>query len=230
MNLFRKLLGLATSDRPARDGPPVTPPPADARSWLRVASERAFVWRDMGELALPSQHIFVGDPTWGDDYHMKQTAPVDADRVTVWVFESGEESDAFHAHTNALVWLEISGTPPTTRGLALDFGVDAACFAFGDLETGRAFTRLTELESAAGRGDSFEWIGPYINEHPNFARWLSIPPDGQPMFVASTGSDGGFSAVWLHDAQDSLSGILIDIAGRASDLRYLDKLLPPRGG
>jgi len=48
------------------------------------------------------------------------------------------------------------------------------------------------------------------------------------MFIASTGDDGGFAAVWLHDGTDDLSGILVDIAGRESDSLFLDKLLPER--
>lgn len=159
---------------------------------------------------------------------MRASTALDVDSVRVWVFESGPEGSEFEAHTNTLLWLEVLGTPPVTRGSSLDFGVDAACLAFGDLETGHAFTRLSDLEYDAGRGDNFEWLLPHIQEKPHFARWVEIPPDSHRMFIASTGNDGGFAAVWLHDVQDEISGILIDIGGRASDLRFLDKLLPQR--
>lgn len=238
MGLFSKLFGRRSESTPSPAGrtdqalsPPAPgPDPAafsSARDWLEAASERDFVWRDLGELTLPSRAIFVSDPTGGLDYHMRHTAPVEIDSLRVWVFESGPERPSFEAHTNTLVWLEACGTPPVARGSALEFGVDAACLGLGDLETGHAFTRLTDHELDAGRGDSFEWIGPHIREQPHFARWLDIPPDGHRMFVASTGNDGGFAAVWLYDANDALSGILIDIGGRASDARFLDKLLPP---
>jgi hypothetical protein len=200
----------------------------DARTWLRTASERDNVWRDFGNLRLPSRRIFVGDPTNGHDGHMENVATIELDALRVWVLEAGPDRNEFEAHRNALVWLEARGTRPVARGRSLDFGVDAACFAIGDGETGDAFKRLTDLELDAGRGDNFEWILPFIQERPHYAGWLEIPPNGHPMFVASTGDDGGFAAVWLHDESDDLSGILVDIAGRESDSLFLDRLLPNR--
>lgn len=224
MNLLRKLLG---RDPPSNVPVPPADTPATARGWLAAAAARdGCVWRDLGALALPSRRLFIGDPTWGDDYHLRQTASVEMDALRVWVLDSGPNPSTYEAHANTLVWLEALGTPPATRGAALDFGVDAACFALGDVEAGHAFTRLTDHEAAAGRGDSFEWIQPYIQERPHVARWLEIPPDGKRMFVASTGRDGGFAATWLHDRDGALSGILIDILGRAGDGRFLDTLLP----
>lgn len=233
MGLLSKLFGRAGGNA----GPPGLPeaqasaptaPPSDARGWLAQAGERPYIWREHGELALPSREIFVGDPTWGDDYHLRQTGSVDVDALTVWVLDAGPQDSIYASHVNGLVWLQAGGGVPRCVGARLDFGVDAACMALGDVATGRAFAELTDLEQDAGRGDSFDWIQPYLEEHPNYARWLSIPPGGLPMFVASTGNDGGFAAAWLHDEAGALSGILIDIQGRASDGRFLDGLLPPR--
>jgi hypothetical protein len=215
VGLFKKLFSRAS-------------PVSAARTWLSNASERDFEWADLGELALPSGGIFVGDPTGGHDYHMRATATVEVQALHVWAFHSGAERPDFEARTNTLIWLEASGAQPATRGLSLDFGVDAACLAFGDLETGHAFTRLSDIEYEAGRGDNFAWLMPYIQELPHYAGWADIPPEGLRMFIASTGNDGGFAASWLHDAQGGLSGILIDIGGRASDKTFLDTLLPPR--
>lgn len=230
MKWFDRLLGRAdstASGSPLSRSADLAEAP-DARTWLRAASERDDAWQDLGDLGLPSHRIFVGDPTNGHDGHMENVAAIAADTLRVWVLEAGPDQNEFEAHRNALVWLEARGTTPVARGRSLDFGVDAACFAIGDGATGDAFTRLTDIEFDAGRGDSFEWIQPFIQERPHYARWLEIPPHGHPMFVASTGDDGSFAAVWLHDGSDELSGILIDIAGRTSDGLFLDKLLPKR--
>lgn len=204
-----------------------TPGKSDARVWLERASARPYVWRDLGELALPSREIFVGDPTWGDNYHLTHTGAVDVPALTVWVLASPPTDSPYLSHVNGLLWLEASGDTPVAVGTYLTFGVDAACLGLGDLAAGRAFAELTHLELDAGRGDSFEWLLPHIQAHPHYARWLTIPPAGLPMFVASTGNDGGFGAAWLHGENGALAGILIDIEGRAGDSRLLDTLLPP---
>ncbi len=226
MNLLRKLLGL---DPPS--GLPAQPEdtPTTARGWLAAAAARdGCVWRDLGVLALPSRRLFVGDPTWGttitcarphrsrwtrcrSGYSIRvRTHPLTRRTPTPW---SGWRGWAHRRRRGGRRWISA---------------VDAACFAVGDIEAGHAFTRLTDHDAAAGRGDSFEWIQPYIQERPHVARWLVIPPDGKRMFVASTGRDGGFAATWLHDRDGALSGILIDILGRAGDGRFLDTLLPER--
>ncbi|WP_114961532.1 hypothetical protein [Tritonibacter mobilis] len=202
--------------------------PSAARVWLKEVSERDFVWKDLGVLAVPSQELFVSDPACGSDYHMRHTASVEAVELHIWVLESGLDHKGFHDHTNGLVWLEANGNRPFTRGTELGFSVGSASLGIGNIEAGQAFTRLTDYELDAGRGDSFDWISPFLQEKPHFARWLEIPPDRHRIFVASTSNDGGFAAVWLHDAHDLLSGVLIDIAGRASDRLFLDKLLPDR--
>ncbi|MBU4612533.1 hypothetical protein IMZ29_18875 [Achromobacter sp. GG226] len=202
--------------------------PATAREWLSLTCERPYTWRRAGDLAVPSRRIFVGDPTWGSDAHMEQQGAVSIDSLAVWVLSSGSDPSPYKTDVNGLLWLEANGAVPVAVGHRLDFGVDAACFAVGDVATGQAFTELTDLELDAGRGDSFEWIQPYIQAFPHYARWVSVPPAGLPMFVVSTGNDGGFAAAWLHDAAGALSGILVDIQGRASDRKYLDTLLPAR--
>ena len=192
-----------------------------AREWIVETGARKGVWKDHGPIGFPSGRMFVGDPTWGDDYHLRGHMPVPDVPVRVWSYSEG-------GGINFSIWLEAAGTLPASRGEALNFGVDAAVLALGDLETGEAFVALGERRLDAGKGDSFDWIMPHIQAAANFAKWLPIPPDNQPMFLATTNNDGGYAAVWLYDAGGALSGILIDLRGRASDLKFLDVLLPDK--
>ncbi|WP_104494381.1 hypothetical protein [Paracoccus denitrificans] len=196
-------------------GPDATP----ARDWIAQASGRPGAWTDHGLLELPSGMLFVGDPTWGDDYHIRD--PRRLATAALRVFSRSDEQGR-----NLALWLEAAGGEPKATGERIEFGVDAATVALGDLEGGRALVAWGESRLEKGLGDSFDWLSPILQEKMNFARWLPIPPDDRPIFIASTGMDGGLAAVWLLDERGSLSGILIDIAGRASDGQYLDTLLP----
>ena len=207
------LLGLGLFSAPI-----LAEPLSPARIWLVESAARPGNWHDHGQLALPSGSIFVGDPTWGDDYHIRDPRRLDA---SLQVFtRTAPEGD------NLLIWLEANGNRPAKTGDKIEFGVDAATIALGDLGAGQALVDLGTTLQDQGKGDSFEWLMPAIQEQRNFARWLPIPPADQPIFLVSTGNDGGYAAVWLLDERGALSGILIDIMGRQPDLKFLDTLLP----
>ena len=200
-------------------------PPAtadDARDWLARAGERSLAWTDHGALTLPSGRLFVGDPTGGGAYHMTATGAVEGPLRLL----TARDPDAPNPDANALIWLEAGGTPPVATGTRLGFGVDGATLALGSVEAGEAFTALEEIELDAGRGDNFDWIMPHIQISNDFAYWLGVPPGDERMFLATTRADGGYEAVWLLDADGAVSGILIDISGRASDGLYIDTTLP----
>ncbi|MFK7938711.1 MAG: hypothetical protein AB8B82_04985 [Roseovarius sp.] len=204
---------------PAATGPVDAQTSSAARDWIVNAGQRTGTWRDHGRLALPSGRLFVGDPTWGDAYHLRGAKPAPADAVHVWSFGKGRNG------LNYAIWLELAGTTPVKRGEMLEFGVDAAVLALGDYATGQAMVDLGDALIDAGKGDSFDWISPHIQASANFAKWLPIPPQGQQMFLATTNNDGGYGAAWLYDDAGALSGVLIDLRGRASDQTFLDVLL-----
>jgi len=157
---------------------------------------------------------------WGDDYHIRDPRTVPAAKGTLYSFSEAVEE------RNYLIWIGFTGETPVATGETLGFGVDAAMFALGALEGGQAFVDLGERNIDAGKGDSHDFILPHIDQPHDYAKWLPIPGSRERIFLVSTGSDGGGQATWLIDANGATSGILIDIAGRASDGRYLDKLLP----
>ena len=217
MRLFTQalsaLVGLGLSAAPA-----AAQTFSPARQWITDSAARPGDWRELGQLALPSGQIFVGDPTWSDDYHIRDPRRLDGVlQVFTRVAPEGE---------SLLIWLEANGNRPVKTGEKIEFGVDAATIGLGDLAAGQALVSLGEALQEQGKGDSFEWLMPAIQEQQNFARWLPIPPENQPMLLVSTGNDGGYAAVWLLDDRGALSGILIDIAGRKPDLKFLDTLLP----
>lgn len=191
-----------------------------AQQWLASTSGHQATWVDHGMLELPGGQLFVGDPTWGDDSHIKDPRPV-AGPLHVYTLQSPAPAQTH------LLWLEASGTPPTHTAERISFGVDAATVGLGALEAGQALVALGERWLDQGKGDSFEFISPLISAEFHFAKWVEIPPGPEQMFLASTGGDGGLDAVWLRDSGGGLSGILVDLTGRASDRAYLDTLLPP---
>lgn len=218
MRFLSRLLGTLTAGTLASAAPAGAEAVSAARGWIDTASARPGEWREHDGLDLRSGRIFVGDPTWGDDYHIRDPRPLTG---TLRVFTRSEPDGA-----NLLIWLEANGNSPTQTGEQIEFGVDAATIGLGDLAAGQALVALGEARQDQGQGDSFEWLMPFLQEQQHFARWLPIPPGDQSIFLVSTGNDGGYAAVWLLDSTGALSGILIDIAGRKPDLKFLDKLLP----
>lgn len=198
------------------------PPLSPARQWLATEAGRPFRWQTFPPLDA-GRGIFVGDPLSQPDTLNKITLPADFTSLTPWVFESGEETEAFYAHTNSLIWLEVSGTKPAFTVLMAEFSIDAACIG---VFPAAAYDALGALDRVDDGPSAFDWVSDHLPQIAHFACTLPIPQSETPCFIASTGSDGGYAAAALLDAEGSLSGVLIDIAGRACDSRFIDKLLP----
>lgn len=192
-----------------------------ARNWISATTGHAAEWQQIGTLPLPSGAIFVGDPSWGGDHHLRGALAVTASDLAVWLLRDREGGQ------NRAVWLEAAGTLPVQSAETIDFGVDSAYFAFGDRETGLALANIGDLE-LPGAPDSFEFFLPHIQREGFSHTRLEVPPTGAPVYAVNTGNDGGLRASWLRDAGGELSGILIDITGRASDRRHIDMLLTAR--
>lgn len=218
MQFWSRILKALTTGSLISAAPAAADTASAARTWIANASARPGEWREHDRLELTSGRIFVGDPTWGDDYHIRDPRALTG---TLRVFTRSAPEGY-----NLLVWLEANGNRPAHAGKQIEFGVDAATIGLGDMAAGQALVDLGEARQDQDQGDSFDWLMPYIQEQQHFARWLPIPPGDQSIFLVSTGNDGGYAAVWLLDDTGALSGILIDIAGRKPDLLFLDKLLP----
>ncbi len=193
-----------------------------ARQWVQATSGHSASWKHYGEIKLPSGKIFIGDPSWGDEYHLHGAREVPVAKLDVWLFISEEEnpqSNQVHA-----VWLEAAGTMPAKVGGAIDFGVDSAYFAFGDLTTGQELANMKYTDDSEHE-DCFEFFLPHIQNFGFKALWLDVPPKNQPVIAVETKNDGGLTAVWTEDEAGNFSGILIDVTGRASDQFFLDVLL-----
>ena len=188
-----------------------------ARDWIDAAQGGAARWQELGTLELPSGRIFIGDPSWGDAYHMKGARPVEADELDVWL-RVGEAGGI------TAVWLEASGETPVRISAALPFGMEAAYFALGDKDTGSAIAALGEAD-LPDIPDGFALFRPVVQEAGFVADWVPVPPRKLPALAIGTGSDGGLHAVWTRDTAGKLSGILIDVTGRDSDGRFIDLLL-----
>ena len=190
----------------------------DARDWIAAHAAAPGTWQDHGDLALPGR-MFIGDPTWGSDHHITNTYPAPAPLLRVWTLSD--------PRGNLALWLENTGALPAASGDKVEFGVDAAMFALGTLESGQALVDLGERGQAEGTGDSFDWLC----EQPAYAErqttWLEIPPGDHRMFLATTPGDGGFAATTLLDGTGAVSGILIDIRGSNQNGKFIDELLPP---
>lgn len=199
-------------------GPTLADSPALA--WLTAASERQGIWRKHGDITFPTKMLFVGDPTWGDDYHIRDPRQVPSDTGTLYTFEEPI------TRRNYLIWIAFTNEMPVATGETLGFGIDAATIGLGAFEGGQALVDLGERYIDQGKGDSHSFILPHIDQPKSFAKWLPIPGSAERIFLVFTGNDGGSQATWLVDVNGDTSGILIDITGRASDGRYLDKLLP----
>lgn len=104
-----------------------------------------------------------------------------------------------------------------------EFSIDAACIG---VFPAAAYDAFSTLDRADDGPSAFDWVSEHIPQIAHFACTLSIPQSETPCFIASTGSDGGYAAAALLDAEGRLSEVLIDIAGRASDRCFIDKLLP----
>lgn len=189
-----------------------------ARDWIARTAGQSGAWVKHGTLALPSGTLFVGDPTWGDDTHLRGARKAGVRKLTVWTFR-------LDAHRNGVIWLEAGGAAPVATAGAIDFGVDAAHVALGDLATGKALAALRH-GTAPGVGDSHDLFMQAMGRENSLTGWVEVPPRKGRMFVAATARDGGLRAVWLKGARGGLSGILIDAAGRKGDGKYLDTLLP----
>lgn len=199
---------------------PVAAGTSPARDWIATTAAHATAgWSHAERLDLPSGSLFVGDPSWGGDYHLRGALPVGVPGLDIWVLAS-DSGQRVH-----LVWLEAAGTLPVRPAETINFGIDSAYFAFGDLHTGQQLAAIGDHDPFVAN-DSFEFMLPHI-QRDDF-RWaaISVPPAGSPVHAVNTRSDGGLRAVWVLDAEGALSGILIDVTGRSADQRHLDLLLP----
>lgn len=194
------------------------------RDWIANTSGRDGEWIDYGTISFPSGQIFIGDPSWGGDYHMRGVQDVPVDELRVWMYVSEVSNPKLNQVQT--VWLEALGTTPTTTRSRLGFGTDSAYFAFGDARVGHDLANIGDLGLAA-LPDSFEFFLPHIQNYGFAGIALKVPPNNAPVFAVETKRDGGLEAVWTEDSNGEFSGILIDIAGRASDGLYLDKLINP---
>lgn len=201
----------------------------EARSYLARLSERQGEWIDHGVIEFPSGEIFFGDPTYGDDYHIRdpRSAPAPTAHLWTYSYDFVWQGDGSTGTQNGIVWIEVSGEKPVRKNERVGFGADAAVIGLGDLDGGRALVALGERWQDAGKGDSFEFLMPILQEGPYmFTKKIPIPQSDTAIYLVTTGTDGGFDAVWLYDADGEVSGILIDIAGCESDLKFIDTLIP----
>lgn len=200
-----------------------------ALSYLADLSERQGEWVDHGDIEFPSGKLFFGDPTYGDDNHIRdpRTTPASTARLWTYSYDFIWQGDGSKGSQNGTLWLEFSGETPVRKGERISFGADAAVIGFGDLIGGTALVALGERWQEAGKGDSFEFLQPFFLDGPHmFTRKVEIPQSDEAIYLATTGTDGGFDAVWLYDANGDVSGILVDIAGRESDAKFIDTLIP----
>ena len=195
-----------------------------ARDWIEQQTGREGEWIAYGEINFPSGQIFIGDPSWTDDYHMRGATKIPVDQLQIWMYVSEVSNPkANRVHT---VWLEALGTTPKKTTSRIQFGVDSAYFAFGDIRVGPDLTNIGDLK-LAGIPNSFEFFLPHIENYGFVGVSLEVPPSSSPVFAVETKKDGGLEAVWTEDGNGAFSGILIDITGRASDGLYLDMLIEP---
>ena len=195
-----------------------------ARDWIVQTSGREGEWIDYGDISFPSGQIFIGDPSWGGDYHMRGVKELPVDHLRIWMYVS--EAQNPEVNQVQTVWLEALGTTPKKIRSAISFGTDSAYFALGDARVGHDLTNIGDL-GLAKLPDSFEFFLPHIQNYGFAGISLEVPPNNFPVFAVETKKDGGLEAVWTEDANGEFSGILIDIAGRAFDGSYLDKLIKP---
>lgn len=191
---------------------------SDAQNWITETSGQPGEWVNFGTMTLPSGVIFIGDPSWGDDYHMRGARGVPARRLDVFLHINVGENQVNAA------WLEAGGGVPVRQVGMLEFGMDSAYFAFGDRRAGEALLDLPAL-GIEGAYDSHEFMFQYIGAADFMADWVQVPPDDMPVMIVTTRFDGGLGAAWALDDAGQFSGILIDITGRTSDGVHLDTLL-----
>ena len=189
-----------------------------SQNWIVSNSGHTATWRNVGILSIPSGSIFIGDPSYGSDYHLRGARKILVSKVDVWLLmsESGHQ-----VHT---VWLEANGNLPSRISGSIEFGTDSAYFALGDLTAGNDLANIGDLENPDFY-DSFEFFLPHIQDGGFTSVWLDVPPRNAPVLAVETNRDGGLKAIWVEDSEQNFSGILIDITGRIGDNLYLDKLL-----
>lgn len=188
------------------------------RNWIVSQSGHDATWQNFGTISLPSGKIFIGDPSFGRDYHLRGAREVQVSELDIWLLISNSRNQV---HT---VWLEANGNHPSGISASIEFGTDSAYFALGDLSVGKDLANIGNLKNPEFY-DSFEFFLPHIQDGGFAAIRLSVPPRNAPVVAIETNRDGGLKAVWAEDADQNLSGILIDITGRVGDNLYLDKLL-----
>ncbi len=211
------LAGLATPSFASAD---------PARDWISAAQARTGEWREMGRLDLPSSRIFIGDTSWGDDYHMRGAHAVPVPALDVWLFVAPGDTQI-----NA-VWLAAPETSEAPERIAhrLDFGMDSAYFAIGDAATGTAIADLRNREEFIPEApDGFELFLPYVQAAGFLATWVPVPPDAGQALAVNTNTDGGRQAVWTTAASGQFTGILIDVVGTADNGHFIDTLLVSDG-
>ncbi|MGB0798300.1 MAG: hypothetical protein ACPGRD_03155 [Planktomarina sp.] len=191
----------------------------NAMGWIDDHRTTQGSWISAGTIDLPSGSIFVGDPSWGNDYHMRGATAVAVQSLQIFVLQSPEGNRA------SAVWLAAANTRPVSKGASLEFGMDSAYFAFGDHDVGRAVANIGDLDLPK-IPDSFEFFLPHISNGDFVIKQLQVPPNDAPVYAVNTNRDGGLAAVWTYDANNQFSGILIDIVGLLPENRYLDTLLP----
>ena len=211
------LVGLATPSFASAD---------PARDWISAAQARTGEWREMGRLDLPSGRIFIGDTSWGDDYHMHGAHAVPVSTLDVWLFVAPGDTQV-----NA-VWLaapEYSEAPERITH-RLDFGMDSAYFAIGDTITGTVIADLRNREEPLPDAlDGFELFLPYTMAAGFVSTWVPVPKDAGQALAVNTNTDGGRQAVWTTAASGQFTGILIDVVGAAGNGQFIDTLLVSDG-
>ena len=172
-------------------------------------------WEQHGVLSLPSGSIFIGDPSYGDDYHMRGQTQIAVESLNIHVLTGTNPK-----RTIAL-WLESAGTVPVTAGHRLGFGVDSAYFAFGDADSGQDIANIGNL-GIPKIPDGFEFFLPHVIDGGFAYKTLGVPPNDRPVHVIGSNRDGGLEAVWLYDTAGDFSGILVDIEGLLPERKFLD--------
>lgn len=189
------------------------------QNWIDKVASAPGKWTPVGDMQLPSGRMFVGDPSWGDDSHVRGALPSQAARFDIWLRLDPQSGRI------QLVWLAAAGGVPVRRGQQIQFGMDSAYFAFGDAGVGQDLAQIGDLEPFVAN-DSFEFLLPQV-QRPGFSwKVLPVPPGDGPVHLVNAFNDGSRAAVWLHDRSGAVSGVLIDVIGMAPGQGWLDKLLP----
>lgn len=214
--------GSAVAILPPAELPPEpdpTPVEGAARDWIAGASSLHGTWHDHGTLHLFSGQIFFGDPTWGDDHHLRTAQKTPVDTLHLWIRSS-------NGGRAQIIWLQAQDARPEFKSDRIAFGVEGQAFAFGDFDAGSALSEMRERNDVTDFADGCALIQSHLQAGSNAAKWITVPPEERPVFLVPTGKDAALTAVWCHSADGTFAGILIDVAGSRADGSFLDTCLP----